>query len=90
MKTPEQIRYMIQYVERALQPGELEDSRGMLIMALEWALNEGISTSLGLWEWLEEFRRSHTCGKDTGFASRPCVLDVAHTGKCDWKSHVDN
>ena len=54
MKTRLEVEDMLSYVE--LDP-ELKDTfyRGLLIMALEWVLDEGISTSEGLETWVFNF-----------------------------------
>lgn len=51
MKTKRQIEAMVERVESALSPSS---ERMCLIMALEWALNGPISTSIGLDDWITE------------------------------------
>lgn len=45
------IHAMIERIEREVSSGEV---RGALIMALEWACSDNISTSVGLEDWLDE------------------------------------
>jgi hypothetical protein len=42
---------MQERIEREVSPGE---ARMALIMALEWAAGDGVSTSLGLEDWLDD------------------------------------
>lgn len=51
MKTRAQVRAMQERIEREVSPGE---ARMALIMALEWAAGDGVSTSLGLEDWLDD------------------------------------
>lgn len=51
MKFRYEINAMLKRIESEVKPGEM---RMALIMALEWIAGDGISTSLGLEDWLAE------------------------------------